>query len=84
MPIDDDKPSERQEAWEDIALRLRMQVVTTLTIAERQVGKADDPETAYIDPSDLERLVNTAWHAFALERQTATMDQSIRREAGWG
>lgn len=72
-----DDPSGLQKSWQTTAQRLRVQIDRTLAVAEAKNG-AD----GYLDPNELEKLAVSALHTFMLERQAASLDRAMQREAG--
>lgn len=77
--VNDDKPSEMQENWEDIARRLRIQLERSLAKIESMEAKADDESC--LASEAIHNLATAALSAFALERQAVSMDAYIRRES---
>jgi hypothetical protein len=77
---ENDCPSETQQAWEELALRLRLQVEFELTKREHAVSKANDDTEGNV--LELEQLTSAAWQIFNMQRLSASYDNMVRRDGG--
>ena len=79
----DERSSDEQEAWRDIALRLRMLLDDSVAMYESvKIDAEKAGKMAALPPEAMQNLATAALSAFALARQAASYDSLVRRDSG--